>query len=279
MNIASIGSDNSALYSSCSANRQLQSQDKSVPAVTAEAVHQASEEESISKRPVDSTKQAEQQSALEKKTSKNSPQQQLSQQDLAVVDQLKRRDQEVKTHEQAHISASAGHASSPSFQYEKGPDGRLYAKNGEVSIDTGEISGDPQATVEKMQAVIQAANAPAQPSAQDRKVAAQASVMLNDAMGELADLQQMQQKSEQAELRIVMSDEPVSDQQAVRQVDENKNEHPASSNPQTELVASNPQAPEQKQNAEARLALERKFVDSGVFAKTFPQGSLVSSFL
>lgn len=88
---------------------------------------------------------------------------------------LKARDREVRQHEQAHVAAGGAHVrGGASFSYETGPDGRRYAVGGEVSIDTSAVSGDPEATIRKMQAVRQAALAPAEPSAQDRAVAADA---------------------------------------------------------------------------------------------------------
>jgi hypothetical protein len=50
----------------------------------------------------------------------------------------------------------------------------LYAVSGEVSIDSSPVKGDPKATVRKMEQVVRAALAPAQPSGQDRAVAAAA---------------------------------------------------------------------------------------------------------
>ena len=44
----------------------------------------------------------------------------------------------------------------------------------------------PEKTVEKMKVVINAANAPAEPSSQDRKVASQARQQLNEAQQELS---------------------------------------------------------------------------------------------
>jgi len=40
-----------------------------------------------------------------------------------------------------------------------------------VNIDTSEASGDPEATIQKARQIQAAANAPANPSAQDRAVA------------------------------------------------------------------------------------------------------------
>lgn len=99
----------------------------------------------------------------------------LSDSEKNRVQELKRIDSEVRTHEAAHIAASGGLAKGgASFSYASGPDGKRYAVGGEVQIDSSAVSGDPQATVLKMQKVRRAAMAPAKPSSQDRAVAAQA---------------------------------------------------------------------------------------------------------
>ncbi|MCB1802133.1 MAG: hypothetical protein KDI82_10645 [Gammaproteobacteria bacterium] len=104
---------------------------------------------------------------------------------------LKQRDREVRQHEQAHIAAGGAHVrGGASFSYATGPDGRRYATGGEVQIDTAEVSGDPAATIRKMRAVRAAATAPAEPSAQDRSVAAQAARTEARARMELREEQQ-----------------------------------------------------------------------------------------
>jgi len=108
----------------------------------------------------------------------------------AEIKQLKERDREVRAHEQAHAAVGGAIAGSPSFGYSKGPDGVLYAVSGEVSISTSSVAGDPQATLQKSQKIIAAANAPAQPSAQDRAVAAQAAQMASQARVEIVELRQ-----------------------------------------------------------------------------------------
>ena len=60
----------------------------------------------------------------------------------------------------------------------------MYAVSGEVKTDTSK-ERDPEATIRKMQKVRRAALAPAQPSAQDRSVAAQASQIEAEARIEL----------------------------------------------------------------------------------------------
>jgi hypothetical protein len=108
------------------------------------------------------------------------------QQDLELVRTLSQRDSEVHAHENAHSAVGGQYAGSASYTYQRGPDGVNYAVGGEVSIDVGVIPGNPQATLEKMQLVQRAALAPAEPSSQDRKVAALASQQANQARAEIA---------------------------------------------------------------------------------------------
>ncbi|WP_137226962.1 putative metalloprotease CJM1_0395 family protein [Shewanella sp. MEBiC00475] len=112
-------------------------------------------------------------------------QQQIIQAEKKQIDQLAQRDTEVKTHEQAHAAVGGSLAQSPSYQYEKGPDGRRYAVDGEVNIDVSTVDGDAQATLSKMQKVYAAAMAPIQPSMADIRVAAQALQNMNEAKKEL----------------------------------------------------------------------------------------------
>lgn len=95
-----------------------------------------------------------------------------------VIQEMKARDTEVRSHEQAHIAASGGNAKGgASFTMQRGPDGVMYATGGEVSIDTSSVPDDPDATIEKARQIQAAANAPANPSSQDRAVAASAAQM------------------------------------------------------------------------------------------------------
>ncbi|MCD6292957.1 MAG: catalase [Deltaproteobacteria bacterium] len=98
----------------------------------------------------------------------------LSDEEERQVDQLKKRDAEVKAHERAHIAAGGSYVSGgASYEYERGPDNQNYAVGGEVSIDVS-AENTPEATIRKMQIVKRAALAPKDPSGQDRSVAAQA---------------------------------------------------------------------------------------------------------
>jgi len=113
------------------------------------------------------------------------PTQQLSKKEKQEIEHLKQRDQEVKNHEQAHATIGGQYAGAPRFTYDKGPDNKRYAVDGEVSIDLTEIANNPQATIDKMNKVYQAALAPAQPSNQDRSVALEAKQSITEAKLEL----------------------------------------------------------------------------------------------
>ena len=102
------------------------------------------------------------------------------------IEALKARDQEVRAHEQAHQGVGGRYASAPSFTLSRGPDGKGYAIGGEVQIDIAPIAGEPAATIQKMQQVRSAALAPAEPSGQDRSVAARASQLEAEARSEQA---------------------------------------------------------------------------------------------
>ncbi len=111
----------------------------------------------------------------------------LTKEDKKQVEELKKTDREVRAHEMAHMAAGAGLArGGVKFQYKNGPDGHQYAVGGEVSIDSSPVSGDPRATIIKMQRVQSAAMAPANPSGQDRQVAAAAAATAAEAQMELA---------------------------------------------------------------------------------------------
>ena len=116
---------------------------------------------------------------------------QQEQQDAAEIEQLKARDQEVRVHEQAHASTGGQYAGAPQYEYTTGPDNKRYVTDGEVSIDVSEEK-PPEETLKKMEQVRAAALAPAEPSSQDLKVAAEASQKATEARSDIAKGQQAQ---------------------------------------------------------------------------------------
>lgn len=145
--------------------------------------------------PLSNTSPKEENSSIEevhpedpKKVDKNekSEETELTDEEKKDVSELKKRDLEVRAHEQAHISAGGAYVrGGASYSYQTGPDGKRYAVGGEVSIDTSSVSGDPEATIRKMQVVRKAALAPGSPSSTDRSVAAAASQKMNSARMEM----------------------------------------------------------------------------------------------
>ncbi|MBL4785077.1 MAG: hypothetical protein JKY49_06580 [Cohaesibacteraceae bacterium] len=128
----------------------------------------------------------------------------LTEEQEKQVRDLKQTDAAVRAHEQAHSAAGGPYASSPSYEFQEGPDGRRYAVAGEVSIDASPVRGNPQATIRKMDIVIQAALAPADPSSQDQAVARSAQKARSQAQAEL-------QKQRAEEAKTGKSDEDSKD--------------------------------------------------------------------
>jgi hypothetical protein len=119
--------------------------------------------------------------------------------DQEQIQALAARDREVRAHEQAHASVAGQYAKGTSYTYQRGPDGVSYAIGGEVQIDTSPIPGDPEATLRKAQQLRRAANAPAEPSSQDARVAALAAQMEQEARLELREQQAIESGRQSAE--------------------------------------------------------------------------------
>lgn len=135
----------------------------------------AEENRVAARKPVDENQQRKQKAQKERQESEQK-----------VIEQLSARDREVRAHEQAHAAVGGQYASSPTYTYQRGPDGVSYAIGGEVQIDTSPIPGDPEATLRKAEQIARAASAPAEPSGQDRAVAAQAAKMAQQARVEIS---------------------------------------------------------------------------------------------
>lgn len=135
-------------------------------------------------------KKANDKKAEEKKQEEKKPNE-LSSEEKAYVQKLSSIDTKVKAHEQAHKAAGGALAGSASYTYEKGPDNKLYAVAGEVPIRSRKGS-NPNENIAIARQIQAAALAPADPSPQDFKVAANAISMESDARSEL-----MKQKAEE----------------------------------------------------------------------------------
>ncbi|MDR1424081.1 MAG: hypothetical protein LBI92_05705 [Azoarcus sp.] len=110
----------------------------------------------------------------------------LSEAERRRLEEMKVTDRKVRAHEAAHMAAGGSLVTSgASFGYETGPDGQKYAVSGEVGIDTSK-GRTPQETLVRAAQIRAAALAPADPSPQDRSVAAAASQMAAEARAEIA---------------------------------------------------------------------------------------------
>jgi hypothetical protein len=109
----------------------------------------------------------------------------LSEGETRALEELKQLDREVRAHEMAHMAVGGSLVSGGiHYEYESGPDGNIYAVGGEVSIAISD-GNTPEQTVQKMQQVEAAALAPADPSPQDRAVAAAAAQRAQAARAEM----------------------------------------------------------------------------------------------
>ncbi|WP_166111285.1 putative metalloprotease CJM1_0395 family protein [Pseudoalteromonas sp. Z9A5] len=155
--------------------------------VTYSATGKIADEKSVQQRDEESeNSETSEQEAETVEKQESEQEEQLLKQEQSQIKELKARDTEVRVHEQAHAAVGGQHAGSPSYEYQRGPDGTNYAVGGEVQIDVSEVPGDPQATIDKMQTVRAAALAPAEPSGADRSIAANATQKLAAAQAELA---------------------------------------------------------------------------------------------
>jgi len=86
-----------------------------------------------------------------------------------VLDKFKQKDADVKAHEQAH--ASKAQTTAPiSYNYQVGPDGKLYATGGHVRLDTS-IPKDEKAASFKLDQLRNAASSPNELSSADAQIA------------------------------------------------------------------------------------------------------------
>ena len=162
-----------------------------------------------------SKKDSQQDETQSKKAVKGNSPTELNEEELKEVQKLKQRDIEVRAHEAAHLAAAGQHAQGGAkFTLKKGPDGKSYAIGGSVSIDTSK-EADPEATIRKADQIKRAALAPAEPSGQDRSVAAEAAKMKLEAQAELAEVRRNEAQEAAQPESNKSETEPDSEQNAV----------------------------------------------------------------
>lgn len=93
-----------------------------------------------------------------------------------LLKDLEARDGEVRAHEAAHQAAGGGMTGAATYTYQQGPDGKMYAIGGEVSVSM-KSGSTPEETIANARQIASAAMAAGDPSPQDFAVASSARVM------------------------------------------------------------------------------------------------------
>ena len=152
------------------------------------------DDDPAAKRRSKQTKESKEKALQEKKaqeSKKSSNPDKLSEDEKRLTRDLGARDSEVRAHEAAHQAASGGLAGAASYTYQQGPDGKMYAIGGAVSISTPSGS-TPDETIKNARLVAAAAMAAGDPSPQDLAVASSARAM--EMQAEQQKTKEMQEK-------------------------------------------------------------------------------------
>ena len=110
----------------------------------------------------------------------------MSKSDQALLHKLEVRDAKVRAHETAHIMAAGGQASSPTYTYQTGPDGKRYAIGGSVNISMLS-TGDPESDARQAKNAHRAALATGEPSSRDMQTANKATALIAKAQKEATE--------------------------------------------------------------------------------------------
>lgn len=162
----------------------------------------ATEQKQSERQEQRATEESQVDRAIQARRQAESAEQRQFEADLQQIQKLAERDRAVRAHEQSHQSVGGEFAGAMSLTTERGPDGKQYAVAGEVSIDASKVANDPRATQDKAETIRRAALAPADPSSQDRRVAALANQMAVEAKSDLEELNReevMQKDAQKAE--------------------------------------------------------------------------------
>ena len=144
--------------------------------------------EKVIKSP-DELKKEELKELENKSSTKSSASKELSEGEEQLLKDLSARDAEVRAHEAAHQSAGGGMTGAASFSYQQGPDGKMYAIGGEVSISM-KSGSTPEETIANARQIATAAMAAGNPSSQDFAVASSARIMEMKAQQQVSREQQ-----------------------------------------------------------------------------------------
>ncbi|GAA5317446.1 MAG: hypothetical protein AseanaTS_26510 [Candidatus Pelagadaptatus aseana] len=191
--------------------------------------------------------------------------------DQREIDRLAARDREVRAHEQAHKSAGGSLAGAATYQYERGPDGVSYAVAGEVPIKLSTNSGDPEQALDVARRVQRAALAPAEPSVQDRQVAAQAAQLEQQALQDIAALAREEEAQRQAE--VALEREQRLEEESERESSNREEERALAE--RERLERNNRLQETQAESAERFFDINQRLLDIGVNQQAPEAGSLI----
>ncbi len=217
-------------------------------------IQQVSNETESQKTQINSIESQEKSEQNLDKTTVESPNgEELDASEQQYVRELAAIDASVRAHEAAHVGAGAGVVSGgASFGYTRGPDGKMYATSGEVPISMKE-GRTPEETIRNARQIISAAMAPADPSPQDYKVAANAAQMESQARSE-----QAQERAEEMKEQLEHSD--AQDSKEVNSSSNNKDSTTQNANNIESQNASNSNIQEKKP------FLSNEVIDDGLVA-------------
>ncbi len=117
---------------------------------------------------------------------KSTNDQKLSKEEQKEVKELERIDRQVKSRELTHRAVAGSYArGSVSFDYVTGPDGKKYAKDGHINIDSRPVPNNPEATIRKARAIRSVELSTTNTSPQNRTVSAEISKIEREARMEL----------------------------------------------------------------------------------------------
>ena len=109
----------------------------------------------------------------------------MTEEEKQEAEKLKKRDREVRAHEQAHLSVAGNLAAGgANYEFKTGPDGQQYAVGGEVPLKVQD-SPSPEEDLRNAQKLERAALAPVKPSSSDRAIAAKARKKVAQAQQEI----------------------------------------------------------------------------------------------
>ncbi|MGH1372717.1 MAG: putative metalloprotease CJM1_0395 family protein [Cellvibrionaceae bacterium] len=215
---------------------------------------------------------AEQERQEQERLSQEAQEAEQQAKDQQVIQQLAERDREVRAHEQAHAAVGGQLAGSPSYTFERGPDGVSYAVGGEVSISSGVVPGDPEATLANARIVQQAALAPADPSPQDRRVAADAAQVQQQAIQDIAQ----QAQEARAEVEAEIETEREQKAELAREREEELREAQRQSQTEDDAASAARASSAQDEFINTNIDINQRLIDIGVNPSPTPVGNLLN---